>query len=124
MNRKELACATLGALFGAAGCSPAARSLLVPEASAEQPGIKPVGEDVTNLVLHLHHPSNESHIFLTDGDGFTVSSSNSAVLDATIDQGGGGAVVNLATRGQGGAVLKVHRSDTFVLQINAFVHKL
>lgn len=124
MNRKELGCATLGALLGAAGCSPAARSLLVPEASAEQSHAKPVGEVVTNLVLHLHHPSNESHVFLTGGGGFTVSSSNAAILEATIDQSDAASVLNLITRGKGVAVVKVHRSGTFVLQINAFVHAI
>jgi hypothetical protein len=35
MNRKEMACAAVGAVLGAAGCSPAMRSLAVPAANAE-----------------------------------------------------------------------------------------
>jgi|SRR5580700_1693666 hypothetical protein len=35
MNRKEMTCAAVGALVGAAGCSPAMKSLAVPVANAE-----------------------------------------------------------------------------------------
>ncbi len=36
MNRKELACAAVGAVLGAAGCSPAIRSLAVPAVNADE----------------------------------------------------------------------------------------
>jgi hypothetical protein len=36
MNRKELACAAVGAALAAAGCSPAVRSLAVPAANADE----------------------------------------------------------------------------------------
>lgn len=35
MNRKELGCAVVGAVLGAAGCAPAVQSLAVPAAGAE-----------------------------------------------------------------------------------------
>ena len=36
MNRKELACAAVGAVLGAAGCSPAMKSLAIPAANADE----------------------------------------------------------------------------------------
>lgn len=36
MNRKELACAAVGAVLGVAGCSPAMKSLAVPVANADE----------------------------------------------------------------------------------------
>lgn len=37
MNRKEMACAAVGVALGAAGCSPAMKSLVAPVAGAEEP---------------------------------------------------------------------------------------
>ncbi len=45
MNRKELACAAVGAVLGAAGCSPAMRSLAVPAVDAEERS-KAIGDRV------------------------------------------------------------------------------
>jgi hypothetical protein len=36
MNRKEMACAAVGAVLGAAGCSPGMKSLALPAANAEE----------------------------------------------------------------------------------------
>ena len=36
MNRKEMTCAAVGVLFGAAGCSTPVKSLMVPAANAEE----------------------------------------------------------------------------------------
>ena len=127
MNRKELGCATLGALLGAAGCSPAARSLLVPEASAAQPDFVPSGVVISYLFLWFPYPQpRASHVFLTGANTYSVSSSNTAVLQATLTQGTGGtqASVNLTSRGKGEAIVKVHDSGKLVLEIYGYVHAL
>lgn len=86
MNRRELACAAAGMLVGVAGCSDAAKSLLVPEAVAE--GVKApaaASVDQVHLLLSLGHPLARTQFFALNGraDYWTVTSSDPSV--ATID---------------------------------------
>ncbi len=48
MNRKEMACAAAGAILGAAGCSPAMKTLALPEAGAAETASIAAGTPVAN----------------------------------------------------------------------------
>jgi hypothetical protein len=97
MNRKEMTCAAVGAVLGAAGCSPAMRSLAVPAANAEE-----TSSIVANapLVGNTPHPTEvllslisgttrdvSTAIFrLEPTSGWSISSSDPR-LQVAIDRG-------------------------------------
>jgi hypothetical protein len=90
MNRKELAYAAAGLLVGAAGCSGAAKSLLVPEAQAAPSGAsesspRAATVDQVHLLLSLGHPLARTQFFALNGkaDYWTAASSDPGIV--TID---------------------------------------
>ena len=90
MNRRELAYAAAGVLVGAAGCSGAARSLLVPEVQADQASAgaatpKAASVEQVHLLLSLGHPLARTQFFALNGraDYWTAITSDPSVL--TID---------------------------------------
>jgi hypothetical protein len=80
MNRKEMACAAVGALVGASGCSSAVRSLAVPVASA--------GETAPTIAKTAAMPNaphvTEVHLSLVSG---TPKDIGSAVFRLSPDTG-------------------------------------
>lgn len=69
MNRKELACAAVGAVLGAAGCSPAMKSLAIPAANADEAASTSLPSVVKN-VPHLV----EAHVSLVSGTAQDIGS--------------------------------------------------
>jgi hypothetical protein len=97
MNRKEMTCAAVGAVLGAAGCSPAMRSLAVPAANAEETSSivansLPVGNTphLTEVLLSLISGTTRdvsTAIFrLEPTSGWSISSSDPR-LQVSIDRG-------------------------------------
>jgi hypothetical protein len=97
MNRKEMTCAAVGAVLGAAGCSPAMKSLALPAANAEQTSsivanAPPVGNTphVTEVLLSLISgtPRDVSTVIfrLEPTSGWSISSSDPR-LQVSIDRG-------------------------------------
>jgi len=97
MNRKEWACATVGTVLGAAGCSPAVRSLAVPAVNAE--GRAPAMDDpraVENtphleeakitLISGTTRDVSSAYFHLVPKSGWSISSSDSR-LEVSIDDG-------------------------------------
>ncbi len=87
MNRKELACAAVGAVLGAAGCSPAMRSLAVPAVNAEEraPAIDDrlaventphVEEAVITLISGTTRDVSSALFYLLPKSGWSISSSD------------------------------------------------
>ncbi len=97
MNRKELACAAVGAVLGAAGCSPAMRSLAVPAVNAEEraPAIGDrlaventphVAEAVITLISGTTRDASSALFHLLPKSGWSISSSDPR-LQVSIDDG-------------------------------------
>lgn len=97
MNRKEWACATVGTVLGAAGCSPAMRSLAVPAVNAEgrAPAIddRCAGEDtphleeaVITLISGTTRDVSSALFHLVPKSGWSISSSDSR-LEVSIVEG-------------------------------------
>jgi hypothetical protein len=97
MNRKELACAAVGAVLGAAGCSPAMRSLAVPAVNAEErPSAIAYGlaientphlaEAVITLISGTTRDVSSALFHLLPKSGWSISSSDPR-LQVSIDRG-------------------------------------
>ncbi|HEY1656052.1 MAG TPA: hypothetical protein VGF86_13160 [Candidatus Tumulicola sp.] len=97
MNRKEMACAAVGAVLGAAGCSPAVRSLVVPVANAEKtssiaanaPAIGNTRDEIEVLLSLVSGTTKDasSIVFrLVPTEGWSISSSDPR-LDVSIGSG-------------------------------------
>ena len=97
MNRKEMTCAAVGVLLGAAGCSSAMKSLAVPVADAEgtAPTIRetssvPDSPHVTEIHLSLISGTTKdigSVIFrLSPSSGWSITSDDSR-LQVSIERG-------------------------------------
>jgi hypothetical protein len=97
MNRKEMTCAAVGAVLSAAGCSPATKSLSVPDANAET-AASIMGENrsakntphVTEVLLSLISGTNKdisSAVFrLSPNSGWSIVSSDPR-LEVELDRG-------------------------------------
>src|SRR5689334_11667645 len=70
MNRKEMACVAVGAVLGAAGCSPPVKSLVAPVANAEQAAAAIAGARPATNAPHL----SEALISLISGTTKDISS--------------------------------------------------
>ena len=95
MNRKEMGCAVVGAVLGAAGCTPAVKSLAVPVANAETaestmaPATKEiphVSEAILTLVSGTTKDMASAIIRLSPNTGWSISSNDSR-LQASLDNG-------------------------------------
>ena len=94
MNRKEMGCAVVGAVLGAAGCSPAVTSLAIPPASAEgAASVSRADAKEPHLVeIHLSLISgttkdiSSAEFKLTSHTGWSITS-NDPRLQATIKSG-------------------------------------
>ncbi|HKU81092.1 MAG TPA: hypothetical protein VJP76_02895 [Candidatus Tumulicola sp.] len=93
MNRKELACAAVGAVLGAAGCSPALRSLAVPAANAESAaarglvaGVPHLEEAVLSLISGTTRDVSTALFHLLPKSGWSITSSDSR-LAVSIENG-------------------------------------
>lgn len=97
MNRKEMTCAAVGVVLGAAGCSPAVKSLVVPAANAETPSSKTAGapaagdsphltEVLLTLVSGTTRDASSVVFRLQPLSGWSISSSDPR-LEATIERG-------------------------------------
>jgi hypothetical protein len=97
MNRKEWACATVGTVLGAAGCSPAMRSLAVPAVNAEgrAPAINDqraventphLEEAVIALISGTTRDVSSALFRLVPKSGWSISSSDSR-LEVSIANG-------------------------------------
>ncbi len=97
MNRKELACAAVGAVLGAAGCSPAIRSLAVPAVNAEEPApaiddrlgadnTPHVEEAVITLISGTTRDASSALFRLLPKSGWSISSSDDR-LQVSIENG-------------------------------------
>jgi hypothetical protein len=97
MNRKEWACATVGTVLGAAGCSPAMRSLAVPAVNAE--GRAPAIDDqraaessphleeaVITLISGTTRDVSTALFHLVPKSGWSISSNDSR-LEVSINNG-------------------------------------
>jgi hypothetical protein len=97
MNRKEMTCAAVGVLFGAAGCSSPMKSLMVPAANAEEaaaaireaPSVRNAPH-VTEVLLSLISGTAQdigSAIFrLSPNSGWSITSTDPR-LDVSIERG-------------------------------------
>jgi hypothetical protein len=97
MNRKEMACAAVGAVLGAAGCAPAMRSFAVPAANAEEASsivanAPPVGntphltEVLLSLISGTTRDASSAVFRLEPTSGWSISSSDPR-LQVSIDRG-------------------------------------
>ena len=88
MNRKELACAAVGAVLGAAGCSPALKSLAVPAVDAEERSQAIGGQLAAANTAHLEQAvitlisgttrdASSALFHLLPKSGWSISSSDS-----------------------------------------------
>jgi hypothetical protein len=98
MNRKEMTCAAVGVLFGAAGCSSPMKSLVLPTANAEEtpatireaPSVRNASPHVTEVLLSLVSGTAQdigSAVFrLAPTSGWSVTS-NDPRLGVSIERG-------------------------------------
>jgi hypothetical protein len=97
MNRKELAYAAVGVALGAAGCSPAMKSLVVPAANAEErtaviadglalENTPHLEEAVITLISGTTRDVSSALFHLLPKSGWSISSSNPR-LQVSIDNG-------------------------------------
>ena len=97
MNRKELAYAAVGVALGAAGCSPAMKSLVVPAANAEErttaiadalaaKDTPHLEEAVITLISNTTRDVSSALFHLMPKSGWSISSSNPR-LQVSIDDG-------------------------------------
>jgi hypothetical protein len=97
MNRKEMACAAVGALVGAAGCSSAVRSLAVPVANAGEAAptlakaaAVPNTPHLTEVLLSLASGTPKdaaSAVFrLSPNTGWTIASDDPR-LEVSVERG-------------------------------------
>jgi hypothetical protein len=79
MNRKEVGCATIGMLIGAAGCSAPVKSLFVPNAYATEsgrPSVAPNADFPIHVVIHYHLAIGQSAGFFSEQVITATSSSD------------------------------------------------
>ena len=93
MNRKELACAAVGAILGAAGCSPAMTSLALPAANAEPAptrglgaGVPHLEEAVLSLISGTTRDVSTALFRMLPKSGWSITSSDSR-LAVSIENG-------------------------------------
>ena len=97
MNRKELAYAAVGVTLGAAGCSPAMKSLVVPAANAEErtaaiadglalENTPHLEEAVISLISNTTRDVSSALFHLLPKSGWSISSSNPK-LQVSINNG-------------------------------------
>ena len=94
MNRKEMGCAVVGAVLGAAGCSPAVTSLALPVADAEDAAsvTRAAAKEPQVVEIHLCLISGTTQDIssvefrLQPHTGWSISSDDSR-LQATLERG-------------------------------------
>ncbi|MGC1380429.1 MAG: hypothetical protein WA814_05345 [Candidatus Baltobacteraceae bacterium] len=95
MNRKEMTCTAVGVLLGAAGCSPAVKSLAVPVANAEEtaaanvapvPKVPHLGEVLLSLISGTTKDISSVVFRLAPDSGWSVVSNNPR-LDVSMERG-------------------------------------
>jgi hypothetical protein len=90
MNRKEMGCAVVGVVLGAAGCAPAVKSLAVPIADAEtaaQAAKKPhLSEAILTLISGTSNDMSSAIFRLEPNSGWSISS-NDARLQVSLENG-------------------------------------
>ena len=94
MNRKELVCAAVGAVLGAAGCSPAMKSLAIPVANADErqtvaasrPQIVPHIERCSDLISGTTKDIASAVVHLAPKSGWSIAS-NDPRLQVEIQNG-------------------------------------
>jgi len=95
MNRKELACAAVGAVLGAAGCSPAMKGLAVPAAGAEETAATVAAAEantphleqaVITLISGTSRDAASAVFHLLPKSGWSAVSSNPQ-LEVVVDRG-------------------------------------
>ncbi len=94
MNRKEMGCAVVGAVLGAAGCSPAVTSLALPVANAEDAASVARADAKEPHVVEIHlslisgttKDISSVEFRLEPRTGWSINSSDSR-LQATLERG-------------------------------------
>jgi hypothetical protein len=94
MNRKEMGCAVVGAVLGAAGCAPAVKSLAVPVADAETAGstaaqaaknMPHLSEAILTLISGTSNDMSTAIFRLEPHSGWSVSSNDPRLQVSLVD---------------------------------------